>query len=118
MTKEERIKILEMVAAGKLSVEQAGELMDILGTKNTADAEQRPEEGQRAGERNQEGMGRIRGYGKTLDRGPRAAGLKWDKPGKMYGGGASYGKALRERGVTKLTAEEISAFEMDGICAN
>jgi len=118
MTKEERIKILEMVAAGKLSVEQAGELMDILAEKSGTDAEQRPEEGQRAGEYNQEAMGRIRGYGKTLDRGLRATGLKWDKPDKMYGVDASYARALRETGLTNLTAEEIGALKMYGIGAN
>ena len=112
MTKEERIKILEMVAAGKLSVEQAGELMDILAEKSGTDAEQRPEEGQRAGEYNQEAMGRIRGYGKALDRGLRAAGLKWDKPDKMYGVGTNYARALRETGLTNLTAEEIGALKM------
>ncbi|HEX4205274.1 MAG TPA: hypothetical protein VHZ51_14000 [Ktedonobacteraceae bacterium] len=49
MTNEERIKILEMVASGKLTVEQADQLMDILSTKSTTDAEKRPE-GQRTGE--------------------------------------------------------------------
>ncbi len=37
MTNEERIKILEMVAAGKLTVEQASQLMDKLGTKSTTE---------------------------------------------------------------------------------
>jgi hypothetical protein len=49
MTSEERKKILEMVASGRLTVEQADQLMDLLSAKGTTDAEKRPE-GQITGE--------------------------------------------------------------------
>jgi len=37
MTNQERTKILEMVASGKLTLEQADQLMEILGAKSIAD---------------------------------------------------------------------------------
>jgi len=115
MTKEERIKILEMVAAGRLSVEQANKLMDILSAKSTTDTEKRLEEGLRTDEYTQEAMGRIRGYGKTLDRGLRAVGLKWDKP---HDAGTDYVKALRGTGLVELTTDELATLKMNGVSAN
>jgi hypothetical protein len=117
MTSEERKKILEMVASGKLTVEQADQLMDLLSAKGPTDAEQRLE-GQRTGEYTQEIMGRIRGYGKVVDKGLRAAGLKWDRPEtdlKRYGISAAYIRGLQEAGLGELTARDITSLKNYGV---
>ena len=46
MTNQERTKILEMVASGKLTI-QADQLMKILGTQSIADAEKQAAEKKR-----------------------------------------------------------------------
>ncbi len=43
MTNQERTKILEMVASGKLTM-QADQLMEILGAQSIADAEEQAAE--------------------------------------------------------------------------
>src|SRR5260370_26878506 len=123
MTNKERIKILEMVAAGKLSVEQAGELMDILGAKSATDAEKRSDQELRANEYNQEAMGRIRGYRRAGDRGLRAAGLPnltVEEIGalRMYGVGTNYVRAMLETGLGDLTVKQIISLNNYGINAN
>src|SRR5258708_4846209 len=120
MTNKERIKILEMVAAGKLSVEQAGELMDILGAKSATDAEKRSDQELRANEYNQEAMGRIRGYRRAGDRGLRAAGLPnltVEEIGalRMYGVGTNYVRAMLETGLSDLTVKQIIRLKNHGV---
>ncbi|QBD76045.1 hypothetical protein EPA93_08510 [Ktedonosporobacter rubrisoli] len=113
MTSEERKKILEMVATGKLTVEQADQLMDILSTKSATDAEKRPEK-QRTGEYTQEFMGRIRGYGKSVEKGLRAAGLMWDSSDAdltKYGISAAYLRGLQEAGLGELTTRDIISLK-------
>ena len=118
MTNEERIKILEMVASGKLTVEQADQLMELFSAKSTSHVEKQPEQGQRASEYTQEIMGRIRGYGKVVDRGLRATGIKWDKQItdlKMYGVSAAYVRALQEAGLGELTMGQITSLKNHGV---
>jgi len=123
MTNEERIKILEMVAAGKLTVEQASQLMDKLGTKSTTDAAKRPDQGQRSGGYTQETIGRIRGYRKSGDTVLTEAGLA-DLPArqiaalKNYGVDADYIRALQEAGLTDLTVRQLISLYNYGVDAD
>ena len=123
MTNEERIKILEMVAAGKLTVEQASQLMDKLGTKSTTDAAKRPDQGQRSGGYTQETIGRIRGYRKSGDTVLTEAGLA-NFPArqiaalKNYGVDADYIRALQEAGLADLTVRQVISLYNNGIDAN
>jgi len=123
MTNEERIKILEMVAAGKLTVEQASQLMDTLGTKSATDAAQRPDQGQRSGGYTQETIGRIRGYRKSGDTVLTEAGLA-NFPArqiaalKNYGVDADYIRALQEAGLADLTVRQVISLYNYGIDAN
>jgi hypothetical protein len=120
MTNKERVKILEMVAAGKLSVEQAGELMDILGAKSATDAEKRSDQELRANKYNQEAMGKIRGYRRAWDRGLRAAGLPnltVEEIGALMNNGVSaeYIRALLETGLSDLTVKQIIRLKSHGV---
>ncbi|HEY3993304.1 MAG TPA: hypothetical protein VGM01_10540 [Ktedonobacteraceae bacterium] len=91
MTNQERIKILEMVASGKITVEQADQLIETLNAKSLADAEKQTDQGQRTNEYSQEMLGKIRGARKT--------------------GEADYIRALREAGLTDLTVEQIVSLK-------
>ena len=123
MTNEERIKILEMVAAGKLTVEQASQLMDKLGTKSTTDAAKRPDKGQRSGGYTQETIGRIRGYRKSGDTVLTEAGLA-NFPArqiaalKNYGVDADYIRALQEAGLADLTVRQVISLYNNGVDAD
>ena len=123
MTNEERIKILEMVAAGKLTVEQASQLMDKLGTKSTTDAAKRPDQGQRSGGYTQETIGRIRGYRKSGDTVLTEAGLA-NLPArqiaalKNYGVDADYIRALQEAGLADLTVRQVISLYNYGVDAD
>jgi hypothetical protein len=123
MTNEERIKILEMVAAGKLTVEQASQLMDKLGTKSTTDAAKRPDQGQRSGGYTQETIGRIRGYRKSGDTVLTEAGLA-NFPArqiaalKNYGVDADYIRALQEAGLADLTVRQVISLYNYGVDAD
>ena len=123
MTNEERIKILEMVAAGKLTVEQASQLMDKLGTKSTTDAAKRPDQGQRSGGYTQETIGRIRGYRKSGDTVLTEAGLA-NFPArqiaalKNYGIDANYVRALQEAGLADLTVRQVISLYNYGVDAD
>jgi hypothetical protein len=123
MTNEERIKILEMVAAGKLTVEQASQLMDKLGTKSTTDAAKRPDQGQRSGGYTQETIGRIRGYRKSGDTVLTEAGLA-NFPArqiaalKNYGVDADYIRALQEAGLADLTVRQVISLYNNGVDAD
>jgi CubicO group peptidase (beta-lactamase class C family) len=61
MTNQERTKILEMVASGKLTIEQADQLLERLGAQSTADVEKRPDQGQEALKAFVEGLGQYCG---------------------------------------------------------
>ena len=120
MKHQERLKILEMVAAGKLSVEQAGKLMDILGAKSTTDAEKRSDEELRANEYTREAMGRIRGYRRSGDRGLRIAGLPnltVEEIGALASNGVNkeYIRDLRETGLGDLTVKQIISLMHNGV---
>jgi hypothetical protein len=120
MTNKERIKILEMVAAGKLSVEQAVKLMDILGAKSATDAEKRSDQKLRANEYNQEAMGKIREYRRAGDRGLRAAGLPnltVEEIGALMNNGVSaeYVRDLLETGLGDLTVKQIIRLKNQGV---
>lgn len=123
MTNEERIKILEMVAAGKLTVEQASQLMDTLGTKSATDATKRPDQGQRPGGYTQETLGRIRGYRKSGETVLTEAGLA-NLPArdiaalKNYGVDADYIRALQEAGLANLSVRQVISLYNYGIDAN
>jgi hypothetical protein len=45
MTNPERTKILEMVAEGSLTIEQADQLLEPLGAQSQASATPRPDQG-------------------------------------------------------------------------
>jgi hypothetical protein len=120
MTNEERIKILEMVAAGKLTVEQASQLMDKLGTKSATDAAKRPDQGQRSGGYTQETIGRIRGYRKSGDTVLTEAGLADLTVREVislynYGVDAADVRALREDGVAGPTVERLLSLKKYGV---
>ena len=123
MTNEERRKILEMVAAGKLTVEQASQLMDKLGTKSATDAAKRPDQGQRSGGYTQETLGRIRGYRKSGDTVLTEAGLA-NLPArqiaalKNYGVDADYIRALQEAGLADLTVRQVISLYNYGVDAD
>lgn len=123
MTNEERIKILEMVAAGKLTVEQASQLMDKLGTKSATDAAKRTDQGQRSGGYIQETIGRIRGYRKSGDTVLTEAGLV-NLPArqiatlKNYGVDADYIRALQEAGLADLTVRQAISLYNYGVDAD
>jgi hypothetical protein len=116
MTSEERKKILEMVASGRLTVEQADQLMDLFSTKSTTDAEKRPE-GQRTGEYTQEFMGRIRGYGKVVDKGLRVGELTAREITSLKNNGVDtdYVRALMDLGLPDLTVKQIIDLRNYGI---
>ncbi len=101
MTNEERIKILEMVAAGKLTVEQASQLMDKLGTKSTTDAAKRPDQGQRSGALQEAGL----------------ADLTVRQVISLYNNGvdADDVRALREDGVAGPTVERLLSLKKYGV---
>jgi hypothetical protein len=119
MTSEERKKILEMVASGRLTVEQADQLMDLFGTKSTTDAEKRPE-GQRTGEYTRESMGRIRGYGKVVDKGLRVGELTAREITSLmnHGVDTGYVRALMDLGLPDLTVKQIIDLRNYGVDAN
>ena len=116
MTSEERKKILEMVASGRLTVEQADQLMDLFSTKSTTDAEKRPE-GQRTGEYTREFMGRIRGYGKVVDKGLRVGELTAREITSLKNNGVDtdYVRALMDLGLPDLTVKQIIDLRNYGI---
>jgi hypothetical protein len=92
MTNQERTKILEMIASGKLTLEQADQLMEILGAQSIADAEKWPDQRQRAA-------------GLTNFTGEQIAALK------VYEVGADYVRALQEAGLMDLTVKQLISLK-------
>src|SRR5437660_1572209 len=112
-----------MVASGKLTVEQANQLLDKLDAKSATDAAKRPDQGQRPGGFIQETLGRIRGYRKSGDTVLTEAGLA-NLPAqqiatlKMYGVSADYIRALQETGLADLTVRQVISLYNYGVDAN
>jgi hypothetical protein len=120
MTSEERKKILEMVASGRLTVEQADQLMDLFSAKSTTVAAKRPDQGQRSGGYTQETIGRIRGYRKSGDTVLTEAGLADLTVRQVislynYGVDADDVRALREDGVAGPTVERLLSLKKYGV---
>jgi hypothetical protein len=124
MTNQERTKILEMVASGKLTIEQADQLLETLGAQSIADAEKRPDQSMPpAGFTNFTGeqMAALEVYEVDADyvRALQEAGLR-DLTVKQlialknYEVDADYVRALREAGFTNLTAEQLIALKKHG----
>ena len=124
MTNQERTQILEMVASGKLTIEQADQLLEILGAQSLADAEKRSDQRQRAagfttftGEQ----LAALAVYEVDADyiRALQEAGLR-DLTVKQlislknYEVDAEYVRALREAGFTNLTVEQLISLKKHG----
>lgn len=99
MTNQERTKLLEMVASGKLTIEQADQLLEILDAKSIANAEKRPDQRQRA-------------VGLTNFTGEQIAALQ------VYEVGADYVRALQEAGLMDFTVKQLIALKTYGIDAD
>ncbi len=121
MINQERRKILEMVATGSLSIEQADQLLANPGPQNAAFVEKRLDEGQQVlgvTTFTREQMAALADYEVDADyiRALREAGLgdltvKQLITLKNYEVDAEYIKALREVGFTKLTVEQLIALK-------
>ena len=88
MTNQERTKILEMVASGKLTIEQADQLLERLGAQSLADAEKRPDQS-------------VLPAGFTNFTGEQMAALA------DYEVDSDYIKALQEAGLRNLTVKQL-----------
>ena len=95
MTNQERTKILEMVASGKLTIEQADQLLERLGAQNLADAEKQPDQRQRAA--------RFTNFTRE-----QMAALE------VYEVDADYVRALQEAGFTNLNVEQLISLKEHG----
>jgi hypothetical protein len=120
MTNQERTQILEMVASGKLTIEQADQLLERLGAQSMASAEKRPDQRLRAagftftGEQ----MAALEVYEIDADyiRALQEAGLrdlivKQLISLKNYEVDAEYVRALREAGFTNLTVKQLISLK-------
>jgi hypothetical protein len=91
MTNQERTKILAMVASGKLTIEQADQLLETLGAQSMASAEKRPDQSKLAA-----------GFTFT---GEQLAALEVDEVD------ADYIRALQEAGLRDLTVKQLIALK-------
>ncbi len=98
MTNQERTKILDMVAAGSLTIEQADQLLERLSAQSTAFVEKRPEEGQEAS-------------GFTNFTGEQMAALE------AHEVDADYIRALREAGLRDLTVKQLISLKNNEVDA-
>jgi hypothetical protein len=124
MTNQERTKILEMVASGKLTIEQADQLLERLGAQSLADAEKRPDQSEpAAGFTNFTGeqMAALEVYEVDTDyinalqeAGLRDLTVKQLISLKNYEVDADYVRALREAGFTNLTVEQLISLKKHG----
>ena len=92
MTNQERTKILEMVASGKLTIEQADQLLERLGAQSLADAEKRPVQS-------------VLPAGFTTFTGEQMAALE------VYEVDADYIRALQEAGLRDLTVKQLISLK-------
>ena len=95
MTNQERTKILEMVASGKLTIEQADQLLERLGAQSRADAEKRPDQS-------------VLPVGFTNFTGEQMAALE------VYEVDADYIRALQEAGLRDLTVKQLISLKEHG----
>jgi hypothetical protein len=92
MTNPERTKILEMVAEGSLTIEQADQLLEPLGAQSQASATPRPDQSQNAS-------------GFTTFTAEQMAALE------VYEVDADYIRALQEAGLRDLTVKQLIALK-------
>ena len=92
MTNQERTKILEMVASGKLTIEQADQLLETLGTQSLADSEKRPDQS-------------VLPAGFTNFTGEQIAALA------AYEVDADYIRVLQEAGLRDLTVKQLISLK-------
>jgi SHOCT-like protein len=92
MTNQEQTKILEMVASGKLTIEQADQLLESLGAQSRADGEKQPGES-------------VLPAGFTNFTGEQMAALE------AYEVDADYIRALQEAGLKDLTVKQLIALK-------
>jgi hypothetical protein len=92
MTHQERTKILEMVASGKLTIEQADQLLERLGAQSMASAQKRPDQS-------------VLPAGFTTFTGEQMAALE------DYEVDADYIRALQEAGLRDLTVEQLISLK-------
>ena len=92
MTNQERTKILEMVAEGSLTIEQADQLLERLGAQSRADAEKRPDQS-------------VLPVGFTTFTGEQMAALE------SYEVDEGYIRALQEAGLRDLTAKQLISLK-------
>ena len=124
MTNQERTKILEMVVEGSLTIEQADQLLEILGTQSRADAEKRPDQSAPpvgfttfTGEQMAvlESYEIDEGYIRALqEAGLRDLTVKQLISLKNYEVDADYVRALQEAGFTNLTVEQLISSKKHG----
>ncbi len=95
MTNQERTKILEMVASGKLTIEQADQLLERLGAQSLADAEKRSDQS-------------VLPAGFTNFTGEQMAALE------VYEVDADYIRALQEAGLRDLTVKQLIFLKKHG----
>jgi hypothetical protein len=102
----ERSRVLEMVAAGTISVEQATQLLDAIGWGAAEAPAAWP-----AGERRGEGGRRL---------GALAPGLSTEELIELadHGVGPDYLRELREAGLTDLTVSEVTELHDHGVRAD
>jgi hypothetical protein len=91
MTNQERTQILEMVASGKLTIEQADQLLETLGAQSMASAEKRPDQNKNAS-----------GFTFTAE---QMAALE------VYEVDADYIRALQEAGLRDLTVKQLISLK-------
>src|SRR5215469_4435373 len=92
MTNQERTKILEMGASGKLTIEQADQFLERMGTQSTAFAEKRTDQS-------------VLPAGFPTFTAKQLAALE------AYEVDADYIKALHEAGLRDLTAKQLIALK-------
>lgn len=97
MTNQERMKILEWLAEGSLTVEQADQLLERLGAQSKAAAEQQPDQRQEAS-------------GFTMFSGEQLAALQG------YEVDADYVRALQSAGLSTAGHKNVPSLTKKAIC--
>lgn len=124
MTHQERTKILEMVAAGSLTVEQADQLLERLGVPSQISAEKQPDKSENASEFatfTKEQLAALAAYDvdeayiKALqEAGLRDLTVKQLISLKNYEVEADEIKVMRAAGFTDLTVEQLISLKEHG----
>jgi hypothetical protein len=119
MQNQERLKVLEMLAAGKINVEQADQLLELLNAKTPAGDEGQSEPFPRTGDYTREPagkMGRVRGTWRATGKGERETGLpglsiEQAKALKNHMVSVDYIRELAEVGLADLSVEQLIALK-------